>query len=62
MSQAKQLFDMWKNEHQSQAPRSPMARRELEQILPYVKELEDRIKELEDEVQVLIEDAAGEDL
>lgn len=61
-SSNRQVFDMWKNEHQDKAYRSPIAQRELAQILPYVKELEDRIKELEDEVQGLIEDAAGEDL
>jgi hypothetical protein len=48
---SKQLFDMWREEHE--ASRSPMARRELEQILPYVKELESMVKELEDRITVL---------
>lgn len=65
MSESKKLFAMWKNEHEAQASRSPTAKRELEQVIPYVKELEERITSLEWSVDHVTElyhmEVAGED-
>lgn len=61
----KELFTAWKEERQAQAPISNKAKEELKQVLPYIKELEDRITELQWSVDHVTDlyhmEVAGED-